>query len=106
MNPPYGREIDKWLRKAYESALKGAVVVCLLPARTATAWWHDCVLPCAAAVQFVRGRLRFSGMKDPAPFPSVLALFGCFPEEALVAVDSFPADYSAPPYKSETGGKR
>ena len=41
MNPPYGREIGKWVRKAYESHLEGAMVVCLLPARTDTRWWHD-----------------------------------------------------------------
>jgi len=41
MNPPYGREIRKWMRKAYESAQAGATVVCLVPARTDTNWWHD-----------------------------------------------------------------
>ena len=41
MNPPYGREIGKWIRKAYEESLRGALVVCLVPARTDTAWWHD-----------------------------------------------------------------
>ena len=39
MNPPYGREIGKWMKKAYESAVAGATVVCLVPARTDTAWW-------------------------------------------------------------------
>src|SRR5215207_7216592 len=38
MNPPYGREIGKWVRKAFESSLKGATVVCLIPARTDTAY--------------------------------------------------------------------
>ena len=45
MNPPYGRVIGLWVRKAYESAQAGAVVVCLLPARTDTRWWHDCIRP-------------------------------------------------------------
>ena len=32
MNPPYGREIGHWMRKAYESAAGGAAtVVCLVP---------------------------------------------------------------------------
>jgi len=101
MNPPYGREIDRWLWKAYESALKGAVVVCLLPARTDTAWWHDCVLLRATGIQFVRGRLRFSGTKDPAPFPSVLVFFGCFPEYTLTAGTGYSAGFSP----AETGGK-
>jgi phage N-6-adenine-methyltransferase len=57
MNPPYGREIGEWVRKAFESARRGATVVCLLPARTDTAWWHTYVME-ATEVRFVRGRLR------------------------------------------------
>jgi phage N-6-adenine-methyltransferase len=76
MNPPYGREISLWVRKAYESSLEvGTVVVCLLPARTDTKWWHDCVIAHAERIRFIRGRLRFSG-KGPAPFPSALVVFG------------------------------
>ena len=76
MNPPYGREISLWVRKAYESSLAGGtLVVCLLPARTDTRWWHDYVLAHASAVWFIRGRLRFSG-RGRAPFPSALAMFG------------------------------
>ena len=41
MNPPYGREIGRWVKKAWEESLKGALVVCLLPARVDTRWWHD-----------------------------------------------------------------
>src|SRR5439155_26774834 len=41
MNPPYGREIGKWIKKAYEESQRGAVVVCLLPSRTDTKWWHE-----------------------------------------------------------------
>jgi phage N-6-adenine-methyltransferase len=76
MNPPYGREIALWVRKAYESSLAGGtVIVCLLPARTDTKWWHDYVLGHAEGIFFIRGRLRFSG-KGPAPFPSALVVFG------------------------------
>jgi phage N-6-adenine-methyltransferase len=76
MNPPYGREISLWVKKAYESSLtNGTVVVCILPARTDTRWWHDYVLSRAEKIWFIRGRLRFSG-KGQAPFPSVLAMFG------------------------------
>lgn len=60
MNPPYGREIAKWVQKAAESH---ALVCCLLPARTDTAWWHDFVLGRAQSVEFVRGRLKFGGRK-------------------------------------------
>ena len=78
MNPPYGREISLWVRKAYESSMEiGTMVVCLLPARTDTNWWHDYVIAHAEMIQFIRGRLRFSG-RGPAPFPSALVVFGHF----------------------------
>ena len=73
MNPPYGREIGKWMRKAYESSLYGATVVCLVPARTDTAWWHDYAMK--GEVEFVRGRLKFGGSKANAPFPSAIVTF-------------------------------
>lgn len=44
MNPPYGREIGKWVKKAYEESQKGALVVCLIPARTDTSYWHEFVI--------------------------------------------------------------
>ena len=73
MNPPYGREIKHWVKKAYESSLNGATVVCLLPARTDTAWWHDyCV---KGKIEFIRGRLKFGNSKNPAPFPSAIVIF-------------------------------
>ena len=74
MNPPYGREIGQWVKKAHASSLDGATVVCLLPARTDTAWWHDYVLP-FAEITFLRGRVRFGDAKAGAPFPSAVAVF-------------------------------
>lgn len=75
MNPPYGRQIGDWVRKAYESARDNlATVVCLLPARTDTKWFHDYILP-HAHVQFIKGRIKFGGAKNGAPFPSVVAVF-------------------------------
>ena len=74
MNPPYGREIGKWIQKAWESAQGGATVVCLLPSRTDTAWWHDYVMK-ADEIRFIRGRLKFSGHKNNAPFPSAVVVF-------------------------------
>lgn len=73
MNPPYGREIGKWMRKAYESSLSGATVVCLVPARTDTAWWHDYAVK--GDIEFIRGRLKFGGSPNSAPFPSALVVF-------------------------------
>ncbi len=73
MNPPYGREISKWMEKAYESSLKGAKVVCLVPARTDTAWWHDYAV--RGQIEFLRGRLKFGNAKHSAPFPSAVVTF-------------------------------
>lgn len=73
MNPPYGREIGAWMAKAYESSRRGATVVCLVPARTDTAWWHDYAIK--GEIRFLRGRLKFGGHRHPAPFPSALVIF-------------------------------
>ena len=70
MNPPYGREIGKWMKKAYESS---ATVVCLVPARTDTAWWHDYAMK--GDIRFIRGRLKFGNSKNNAPFPSAIVIF-------------------------------
>ena len=70
MNPPYGREIGAWMKKAHESARGGATVVCLVPARTDTRWWHEYAIQ--HEVRFIRGRLKFGGAKNSAPFPSAV----------------------------------
>lgn len=74
MNPPYGRTISKWVEKAFRSAkVNGATVVCLLPARTDTKWWHDF---CAKGeVHFIKSRLKFGNSFNSAPFPSALVVF-------------------------------
>lgn len=76
MNPPYGREIGKWMAKAVEEWRKGVTVVCLVPARTDTAWWHDFAMQ--GDIRFLRGRLKFvspEGVKSSAPFPSAIVVF-------------------------------
>ena len=75
MNPPYGRSIGQWMEKAYQSSLAGATVVCLVPARTDTAWWHDWAMH--GEIRFLRGRLKFErdGSTDSAPFPSAVVVF-------------------------------
>lgn len=75
MNPPYGREIGKWIKKARDESAKfrGAKVVALVPSRTDTAWWHDYVID--YEVRFLRGRLKFNGHKNSAPFPSAIVIF-------------------------------
>ena len=73
MNPPYGREIGEWLKKAYISSQHGAVVVCLIPSRTDTKWWHEYVMK--GEIRFIKGRLKFGGHKNSAPFPSAIVVF-------------------------------
>lgn len=70
-NPPYGPQIRQWLQRAPEAEL----AVFLIPARTDTRWFHDIVLPIASEIRFIKGRLRFGGSKNPAPFPSMLVIF-------------------------------
>ncbi|AGR47507.1 DNA N-6-adenine-methyltransferase [Brevibacillus phage Abouo] len=73
MNPPYGRQIGKWIKKAYESSLNGATVVCLIPARTDARWWHDYCMK--GEIRLVKGRLKFGSSKWSAPFPNALVIF-------------------------------
>ncbi len=73
MNPPYGREIGKWVEKAYQESLGGAKVICLLPARTDTRWFHDYCLK--GEIRFLKGRLKFGDMTNSAPFPSMIVIF-------------------------------
>ena len=73
-NPPYGREIGKWVEKAYNESIKpNTIVVMLLPARTDTKWFHNyCV---KGKIEFIKGRLKFGGCKNSAPFPSMIVVF-------------------------------
>lgn len=81
-NPPYGREIGKWVEKAWRSAGHGALVVMLVPARTDTRWWHDWIWDTDAQtprtsvkVEFLKGRVKFGDGKAGAPFPSAVVVF-------------------------------
>ena len=77
-NPPYGREIGKWVQKAYEEAQTGTPIVLLIPARTDTRYFHVFIYH-KAEIRFIRGRLRFTdddgNAADPAPFPSMLVIY-------------------------------
>lgn len=77
MNPPYGRTIGQWVRKARTEVAEGRAVrvVALLPARTDTKWWHDNVQHHASQIMFVRGRLKFGNAVNSAPFPSVVVVW-------------------------------
>jgi site-specific DNA-methyltransferase (adenine-specific) len=71
MNPPYGRGIKDWISKAANSECE---VVALLPARTDTRWFHDHIYG-KADVEFLKGRIKFGGHKNAAPFPSMVVIF-------------------------------
>lgn len=74
-NPPYGRTINKWVKKAYEEGHKDNTLVCLLiPARTDTKYFHDYILN-RAEIRFIPGRLKFGNSVNAAPFPSMLVIF-------------------------------
>ena len=77
-NPPYGREIGKWVRKAFEESSGGYPIVLLIPARTDTSYFHDYIYG-KAEIRFIRGRLRFTddegNAADPAPFPSMVVIY-------------------------------
>jgi len=80
MNPPYGRQISEWIEKAYtESRKPNTKVVCLIPSRTDTRYWHKYCMK-ADFIYFIKGRLQFendtSPEKNSAPFPSAVVVFG------------------------------
>lgn len=74
-NPPYGREIGKWVKKCYEESKNCEVVVMLIPARTDTAYFHDYIYGKAKEIRFIRGRLHFNESAAGAPFPSMVVIF-------------------------------
>lgn len=80
MNPPYGREIKNWVEKAYTEVdnsreRERTIVVCLIPARTDTRYWHEYIFGKAKEIRFVKGRLKFGDGSGSAPFPSAVVVF-------------------------------
>lgn len=74
-NPPYGRQIKYWVKKAYEESQKdNTTVVMLIPARTDTIYFHEYIYH-KAEIRFIKGRLKFGNAKNSAPFPSMVAIF-------------------------------
>lgn len=74
-NPPYGRNVGQWVKKAHDTASGGGLVVMLLPARTDTRWFHDYIYG-KTEVRFIKGRLKFGSCQNAAPFPSMVVIFG------------------------------
>lgn len=86
MNPPYGRTLGRFVEKARSEAEKnGALVVCLIPARTDTSYWHDNIFGHATEIRFIRGRLKFGDGKNSAPFPSAVVVFDGTKKEGAIA---------------------
>jgi phage N-6-adenine-methyltransferase len=84
LNPPYSRGLQAlFIAKARRDSLRyGSTVVCLLPARTDTKMFHEHIWDAethqpreGVEVRFLKGRLRFVGAKDAAPFPSMIVIF-------------------------------
>jgi hypothetical protein len=73
VNPPYS-EIKLWVERGFNEALKGKIIVMLIPSRTDTRWWHDYVMK-AYEIRFIKGRLKFGDNKNSAPFPSAIVIF-------------------------------
>ena len=74
VNPPYGRELPKWIKKGWEESRKGKQCVFLIPSRTDTRYWHEYVMR-AEEIRFIKGRLKFKGAENSAPFPSCIVIF-------------------------------
>ena len=75
INPPYGRGLEKWIKKAYEESRKeDTKVVMIIPARTDTKYWHQYIMK-ADEVYFIKGRLKFGDAENCAPFPSAVIVF-------------------------------
>lgn len=75
VNPPYGKEIGKWIAYGYDqSKIAGRTSVFLIPSRTDTRWWHDYCMK-ADEIRFIKGRLKFDDQENSAPFPSAIVVF-------------------------------
>ena len=97
VNPPYGRDIKKWIKKAYEEGQKlNTTVVCLIPSRTDTKYWHEYCMK-AWKIHFIKGRLKFENkfsadVSSSAPFPSAVVIFkntyGCGGATGIVGIST------------------
>lgn len=75
-NPPYGREMPKWIEKCAKHGLSGGgIAVMLIPARTDTKAFHQWIYG-KAEIRFIKGRLKFGKSQNSAPFPSMIVIFG------------------------------
>ena len=75
MNPPFSRKLKKWVEKAYQESQKGIVVVCLLPVRSNTIWWHKYIIDTKTEVRFLKGEIKFNGMDRGLWLPFAIVIF-------------------------------
>jgi len=73
MNPPWGKDLKKWVKKAFEESQKGITVVCLLPVRSNTNWWHDYCMK--GEIRFLKGEIKFCGMDRGLWLPCSIVIF-------------------------------
>ena len=95
LNPPYGKEIGNWIKKAYEESKKGNITVLLVPSRTDTKWFQDYCFKYGEVI-FIKGRLKFGGSKNSAPFPSAIVIFGGKNKDGYRTIENNATIFSGP----------
>lgn len=90
MNPPYD-QCAIWIEKAYNEAIKGAIVVALIPGRVDTKYFHEFCMK-ASEIRFVKGRLKFGNSKNSAPFPSIVVVFNYYNWDGFLRVSTYEKD--------------
>lgn len=81
-NPPYGRSLPKWIKKASIESEKGAKIVMLVPASVGTNYWFKYVWNKNVSITFINGRVKFllDGKEQGSPaFDSALLIFSNSP---------------------------
>jgi len=79
MNPPWGKQMQKFVRKALEESKKGKTIVCLLPVRSNTKWWHETIIETKMEVRFLRGEIKFNGLPRGLWLPCAIVIFRSLP---------------------------
>lgn len=74
LNPPYGKEMPRWIEKAYNEKDNANCIVMLIPSRTDTIAFHKYIYG-TAEIRFIKGRLKFGNSKTPAPFPNMIVIY-------------------------------
>ena len=105
VNPPYGRQITDWIVKGCAQYLQGKTVVFLIPSRTDTRWWHQYIMVHATEIRFIKGRLKFDGSKNSAPFPSAIVVMKANPLHQTMGVSRAVDMYSPATSRGGAGSK-